>query len=617
MKKKLILATLALTGILSAATARAQPFAAGLQTPSRMIFTQQGNVLVAESGTSASNSGRISFIDRTSGARKTLIDGLPSGISGAGAEAAPSGPSGLALQGNALYVTIGAGDGVKPGTIAGTEIPNATPSSPILSSLLALQFAGTLDLSGGGYSLLPSDHARLKNGETVTLTNATTSALQVRLVADFPNFTASPRPDFEQNVRAGNPFGVAVLGATAFVVDASQNLIRRVNTGSGEFTTLTTFGAKPNPLPFGPPFIDAVPDSVTLRGDELLVTNLTGFPFPAGAAEVKRVNINTGETSTFATGLTSAIDAKPLGSGANDPILALEFSTSMTESKPGRLRMLTAGGQSTTIAENLPTPTSIAVDQRSGEVFIVHIFPGLITRVNAAGVIPAAPPTAIIPAVASQAGAYGSRFTTSMQISNPHPFAISGRMVVHPPAVSAGTNDPSLAYKLAPFETKRYADFMASAGATGSGSVDVIAAVGSAPVTVTTVADTASSGMPSVQVPQVDPASALSAGSHGTLIAPADPVRTRFNIGIRTLGQGVGMTISVRDEAGVELRSVTRPFPANWFAQFTAEDLTGAFLGPNHSVVISVLSGSAIVYGAAIENATGDTTLQIARAVVE
>jgi hypothetical protein len=613
MKKKLILATLVLTAV----TARAQPFATGLQTPSRMIFTQQGNVLVAESGTTASNSGRVSFIDRTNGARKTLIDGLPSGVSGSGAEAAPSGPSGLALQGTTLYVTIGAGDGVKTGPVTGTEIPNETPSSPILSSLLALQFAGTLDLAGGGYSLLPSDHARLKNGETVTLTNSSGSALQVRLVADFPNFTDSPRPDFQQNVRAGNPFGVAVLGATAFVVDASQNLIRRVNTGSGEFTTLTTFGAMPNPLPFGPPFIDAVPDSVTLRGDELLVTNLTGFPFPQGSAAVRRVNINTGATSTFATGLTSAIDAKPLGSGANDPILALEFSTSMTESKPGRLRMLTAAGQSTTIAENLPTPTSIAVDQRSGEVFIVHIFPGLITRVNAAGVIPAAPPTAIIPAVASQAGAYGSHFTTSMQISNPHPFAISGRIVVHPPAVSAGANDPSLAYKLAPFETKRYSDFMASAGATGSGSVDVIAAVGSAPVSVTTISDTSAPGMPTVQVPQVDPANALSAGSRGLLIAPADPVRTRFNIGIRTLAQGVGMTISVRDAAGVELRSVTRPFPANWFSQFTAEDLTGAPLGPNHTVVISVDSGSAIVYGAAIENATGDATLQIARPVVE
>ena len=604
MKKKLILAAIAFTAV----TARAQPFAAGLQTPSRMIFTQQGNVLVAEAGTTAPNSGRISFIDRTSGTRRTLLDGLPSGISGEGPQAAPSGPSGLALQSTTIFVTIGAGDSVKAGPAPGTEIPNETPSSPILSSLLALQLASSVDVATGGFSLLPSDHARLKNGETVTLTNAASSEMRVRLVADFPNFTPSPRPDFPQNVRAGNPFGVAVLGATAFVVDASQNLIRRVDTGSGTFTTLTTFASIQNPLPFGPPFIDAVPDSVTLRGDELLVTTLTGFPFPPGRAEVRRVNIHTGASTTFASGLTAGIDVQPLGNTATDPVLALEFSTSMTESKPGRLRMISAGGQSTTIAENLPTPTSVAVDQRSGEIFIVHIFPGLITRVNAAGVIPAAPPTAIIPAVASQPGAFGSHFTTSMQMSNPHSFPISGRMVLRP-------SDRALPYRLAPFETNLIRDFLAALGATGSGSVDVIAAVGSAPVTVTTVTDMSSGA--TVQVPLVDPADALSVGSRGVLIAPADPARTRFNIGIRALGDGVGMTISVRNAAGAELRSIARPFPANYFAQFSAQDLTGDSLGANDSVIITVDAGSAIVYGAAIDNATGDTTLQIARAVRE
>jgi hypothetical protein len=614
MSRKSLAVTFIVT-LFAALAVNAQPFAAGLQTPARMTFTQQGNIVVAESGTAAPNSGRISLIDRTSGARRTLIDGMPSGISGSGAEAAPSGPSAVAVQSTTVYVTIGAGDGVKAGPATGTEIPNDSPSSPIISSLLSLQLTTSLDIASGGFSLLPSDHARLKNGETVTLTNASGNAMQVRLVADFPNYTPAPRPDFQQNVRAGNPFGLAVRGATAFVVDASQNLIRRVDLGSGAFTTLTTFASQPNPLPFGPPFIDAVPDSVTLRGDELLVTNLTGFPFPQGGAQVRRVNINSGETSTLATGLTSAIDVQPLGSGANDPVLALEFSTNMTESAPGRLRMLTSGGASTTIAENLPTPTSIAVDQRSGDIFIVHIFPGLITRVNAAGVIPAAPPTAIIPAVASQPGAFGSRFTTSMQISNPHPFPISGRFVVHSPATTAKVNDPSLAYKLAPFETKQYADFLASAGASGSGSVDVVAAVGSAPVIVTTIADTHS--MATVQVPLVDPASALSAGTRGVLVAPADPARTRFNIGIRTLGDGAGMTISVRDASGAELRSVARPFPASYFQQFSAEDLTGAPLGANHTVVITVDAGSAIVYGAAIDNATGDTSLQIARRVSE
>lgn len=360
-----------------------------------------------------------------------------------------------------------------------------------------------------------------------------------------------------------------------------------------------------------------MPDSITLRGGELLVTTLTGFPFPPGKAEVRRVNIATGANEPFILGLTSGIDVQPLGDGAGDPLLVLEFSTNMTEGLPGRLRMITAAGVSTTIAEGLPTPTGMAVDRRSGEIFISHIFPGLITRVNAAGIIPAAAPAAIIPVVASLPGAFGSQFTTSMQIANPHPFAISGRMVVHPQGHAAAANDPGIAYTLAPFATRDYADFMAAAGASGGGSVDVVAAVGSAPVTVTTIVDTGSEGHPAIQVPQVDPADALTAGSRGTLIAPPSASSMRFNIGIRTLMQETSMTITLRDANGLELHSSARTFPANYFQQFAAADLAGMKPGANQSVVITIESGAAIVYGVAIDNATGNGTLQIARRTTE
>lgn len=609
LKKKLLAA---LVFFAFALPAHPQPFAAGLQAPTRVVFTAQGNLVVTEAGTTAENSGRVSIIDRTSGARRTLIDGLPSGVSGSGAEAAPSGPSGVAIQGTTLYVVIGAGDGVVPGPAPGTELPNDSPASPILSSLLSLHLGTPLDLNGGGFTLLPADQTRLKNGETLTLLNASGGTMTVKLIADFPNHTPSPRPDFPANVRAGNPFGVAVLGATAFVVDASQNLIRRIDTTSGAFDTLTTFAPIQNPLPFGPPFIDAVPDSITLRGGELLVTTLTGFPFPPGKAEVRRANIATGANDALVLGLTSAIDVQPLGDSAADPLLVLEFSTNMTEGLPGRLRMITATGVSTTIAEGLPTPTGMAVDRRSGEIFISHIFPGLITRVNAASIIPAAPPSAIIPVVASLPGAFGSQFTTSMQIANPHPFAISGKMVVHPQGHAAASTDPALAYTLAPFATRDFADFMAAAGATGGGSVDVIAAVGSAPVTVTKIVNTGEAGHPTIQVPQVDPADALTIGSRGTLIAPSG-AGMRFNIGIRTLAHDTTITVRLYDANGVELHSSGRSFPANYFQQFAATDLVGMAPGANQSVVITIDGGSAIVYGATIDNATGNGTLQVAR----
>ena len=150
LKKKLLAALVFLAFTTLPAYPQGPPFAAGLQTPTRIVFTPQGNILVAEAGTTAENSGRVSIIDRTSGTRRTLIQGLPSGISGSGAEAAPSGPSALAVQGTTLYVLIGAGDGVLPGPNPGTEQPNDSPASPILSSLLKLQLTTPLDLAAAG-----------------------------------------------------------------------------------------------------------------------------------------------------------------------------------------------------------------------------------------------------------------------------------------------------------------------------------------------------------------------------------------------------------------------------------------------------------------------------------
>ncbi|HEX8408915.1 MAG TPA: ScyD/ScyE family protein, partial [Thermoanaerobaculia bacterium] len=490
-------------------------------------------------------------------------------------------------------------------------------ASPILASLLSLQSSAPLDTAAGGFVLNASDHATLKNGTAVTLRNSIGDELIVRLVADFPDYTPEPRPDFQANVRAGNPFGVEILGQTLYVVDASQNVIRRVDANTGQTTTLTTFGKIPNPTPVGPPVIDPVPDSVHVRGDDLVVTTLTGFPFPAGSASVLKVSTTGGATQPLITGLTSAIDSAPLGHGPNDPLVVLEFSTNMVQQAPGRLRLVTPSGASTTIAENLiladnlPTPTSMVVDRVTGEIFITHVFPGFITRINAAALLPPAPPTAIVPVVASVAGAFGARFTTMMQISNPYLFAISGRVVVRPAGLAGSPTDPSATYSLAPFATATLANPMAS----GAGSLDVLAGVGSAPVIVTTMTETTS--MSRLQIPAVDPADALTTGTRGTLITPTDPAQQRFNIGIRTLGQGANLTIRLYDGAGALVTSVTRAFPPNYFQQFSFSDLLGTPLGANQSVAIEVLNGSAIIYGAAVDNSSGAMSLQIARGAAE
>lgn len=606
--KKPWIAAIALLFIALPALPQGPPFVAGLHLPSKIAFTRHGNLVVAEAGTETDNTGRVSLVDRATATRRTLVDGLPSGISHAEEPGSPSGPSGVAVQDRVVFVTIGSGDVVSPGPAPGTEQANATVASPILVSLLSLESSVALDVVHGGFTLAAADHATLKSGQAVTLHNAEGEELVVRLVADFPDYTPEPRPDFQANVRAGNPFGVVAQGQTLYVVDASQNLVRRVDANTGTTSTLSTIGKVPNPLPIGAPVIDPVPDSIHLRGDDLVVTTLTGFPFPPGSASVLRIDRGTGVAQPLIGGLTSAIDSAPMGSGANDPLVVLEFSTNMLEGAAGRVRLMTPSGASTTIADGLPTPTSMAVDPTTGEIFVTHIFPGFITRIDAKAVLPAAAPTAIVPVVASTAGAYGTHFTTTMQLGNPYPFAIAGRFVVHPAGLAASPDDPSTAYALAPFETTTVDSLVAS----GSGSVDVLAAVG-APVVVTEIVDTTS--MNRVSIPAIDPADAIAAGMTGSLLTPADASRQRFNIGIRTLGEGASLRIVVHDADGTDRAAVERAFPAGFFQQFSFAELLGEPLASGEVLTFDVLAGSAIVYGAAVDNTSGAMSLQIARGV--
>ena len=390
---------------LTAAGARAQSvsiFTGGLKGPTKVVITAKGNLLVTESG-DGPNKGRLSIIDRQTRARRTILDGLPAGPS---PEGGISGPAGLAVHGRTVYVAIGAGDGVLAGPAPGSEQANPNPSSPLLSSLLAVRVPANVEESTAGFTLTPADHAALKGGARLSLSNGAGDRLTVELVADFPDYTAAPRPDFADNVRASNPFGVAVNGNFVYVVDASQNLVRVVGADSGAVATLTTFEQYTNPLPFGPPQIDAVPNSVRLFGDRLLVTTLTGFPFPAGLAQVRQVDLVTGGQSALINGLTAGIDVLPVrvppfadqgpplaSKGAARAVPSVEqahffvlsISDNLSQGAPGRLLFYdSATAAPVTLAAPLVGPTCIARDPKSGDLFITSIFTGLVYRVSVA-----------------------------------------------------------------------------------------------------------------------------------------------------------------------------------------------------------------------------------------
>jgi hypothetical protein len=208
--------------------------------------------------------------------RRTILDGLPSATNLNGGEAAPSGPSGLIRRGDTLYMAIGAGDATTPGPVPGSEMENPTPASPILSSVLSIRASAGIETGTESFTLTLANHTLLKSGGQVVLTDTHGNTLTIALVFDFPNFVAQPRPDFAANVRGSNPFGVAVSGNLLYVNDAGLNLVSVVGITSHTSATLTTFAPIPRSttVPPGPPVMDAVPDSVRLYGDQLLVTQI-------------------------------------------------------------------------------------------------------------------------------------------------------------------------------------------------------------------------------------------------------------------------------------------------------------------------------------------------------
>ncbi|MFN2390439.1 MAG: ScyD/ScyE family protein [Pyrinomonadaceae bacterium] len=389
-KKKLTIIVLALFALLSVISeTRAQTattFVTGLKSPIKIIYAQrQGYFLVSEAGSpGATNNGRISIVTND-GLVFPLLDGLPSGPAPPNND--PSGPSALWLDGNTLYIAISAGNVVLNGPAPGSEIPNPNPASPIFSSILKLDlpanpfgFITALNPDRALYQIQSTDHTRLANGETLSLGRRNRATLQ--LVANFPDFTPNPRPDVPNNVRPSNPFGLVGFGNKLYVADAAQNHIRTVSLANGQTEIFFSYPPRPNPLP-GPPVVEAVPDSLRLFGNSLLVTFLTGFPFPPGVADVRRIDLESGAESQVIGGLRMAIDVLPVASGFCSLFYTLEFQSNPTVSASGRIqRFSSPGGQPTIVVSNLVSPTSMALHPPSGDLLVTEIFPGRITRIS-------------------------------------------------------------------------------------------------------------------------------------------------------------------------------------------------------------------------------------------
>jgi sugar lactone lactonase YvrE len=311
----------------------------GLDNPRGIGFGPDGALYVAESGSGGAGPciqspeggeacfGRTGAVTRvTRHSQQRVLTGLPS-VADEGGVAA-SGPVDLGFSGWTGYLLMG-----NPG--GGTDTREQLgPAAGRFGKLLKVDLRG------------------------------------IRSVADFPAFEEANNPDKGGGAEPGfeidsNPNGLLVRHKSQLVTDAGGNDLLKVD-HKGRISVVAVFPPRlvdaPPGIPGLPPQLpmQAVPTSVVKGPDgAYYVGQLTGFPFPPGAARVWRV-VPGHKPTVFARGFTNIID---VAFDKRGRLYVLEIATNgllsagENELPVGRLVRVNRDGSRTTLAsEGLNAP---------------------------------------------------------------------------------------------------------------------------------------------------------------------------------------------------------------------------------------------------------------------
>jgi hypothetical protein len=331
-----ILATMvvALTVFASSAAAQAAPVvvASGLDSPRHLTFSSDGELYVVEAGRGGAGpcvphplgvfclgfTGGVTLV-QDSGPDPRVVSGLPS-ISTPDEAIGPSDISFTGSQKFVLSIGLGGSDQFRAGF---------GPQGSLLGTLVA----GKLKHDG------------------------------VSLFADVLANEASANPDGTDI--DSNPVGLVRDGEGYFLADAGGNAVVRAS-HKGTFTTVA---ALPPGSALAPPFLglppgtqiptDSVPTSV-VRGPDgaLYISQLTGFPFEVGDANIWRIVPGQAPT-VYASGLTNVTD---LAFGPGGALYVVEISSIGLLNGPiGSLKRINPGSsQHVTVAGGLFAPYGVA-----------------------------------------------------------------------------------------------------------------------------------------------------------------------------------------------------------------------------------------------------------------
>ncbi|MFN2471485.1 MAG: ScyD/ScyE family protein [Gaiellaceae bacterium] len=197
-------------------------------------------------------------------------------------------------------------------------------------------------------------------------------------IADIGAYEATVNPD--GRVVDSNPYAVLARPGHRYLVDAGGNSLLDVapTDAVGRGHTISTIATFPPRFVPAPPFLglppearipmDPVPDSVTQGPDgALYVGELTGFPFPPGAARIYRVVPGSAPT-VYADGFTNIIDLA-FGDDGNLYVLQYRATSFFSPDPTGALIRVAPNGTRTTVASTgLTSPTGLAL--RDGWAYV-------------------------------------------------------------------------------------------------------------------------------------------------------------------------------------------------------------------------------------------------------
>jgi hypothetical protein len=307
-----VAALIPITASRAGAVSEPEIVAEGLNNPYKMSFGPDGSLYVAEGGLGdpeelncveaegpegPSNAclgltGSVTRVDLLTGTTQQVATGLPSvaekGSEGNGA----GGPVDVAVDGLNLYVVIGQGGPPEGRDAFGDD--------------------------GAGLGTVMEVNLLLD---------------QASVFADLADFEATEDPDADQPGVEGpdtNPFAIEVNPDGGFwAVDAGGNDVLSI----ADDGTVSLEAVLPFETTAAPPFLSLppgtmipyqpVPTSITNGAAGLLVTQLTGFPFPVGASNVFELDPVTDELSVLEPGFTNVVDA---AQGPDGSVYVLEFS---------------------------------------------------------------------------------------------------------------------------------------------------------------------------------------------------------------------------------------------------------------------------------------------------